>query len=82
MKAGDILVCKKDFIDGDDSAIWCSKNKSYTILCREYTKSFYIIDDEGDENYYILDEDILNKYFYTEKEIRKLKLDKLNEIRI
>lgn len=79
MKIGNKIYCIKDFIDLDKGDIWCSKDKSYTICCDNSSESFYIIDNQGDKNYYIIDVAIFNKYFHTEKELRKLKLEKLNE---
>lgn len=77
MKIGDKIYCKKTYIN--NGHVWVTENKVYTIFIGS-DSIFSIIDDERDENSVILEDDF-DIHFYVEKEIRKLKLEKLYENR-
>lgn len=88
MKVGDRLYCYKDLINSD------VEGKRHIFVVGEYyelnfindkeVRVVYCYDDYWDYFWFYLDysDTILNKlgdYFYTEKELRKLKLEKLNK---
>lgn len=77
MKVGDKLFCKKTFY-GNYSDKWISEGKTYTVLYNDKAKRYYILDDSVDINESVLTNPFLDKYFLTNKEIRKMKLNKLN----
>ena len=86
MKVGDKVLCKKAFsISGFN--IHFTEGKYYYIhrVESDYNiSSFYILGDGGIECDFEFDEDNTYKFsehFYTGKELRKLKLDKINECR-
>lgn len=89
MKSGDCFICKKGLIDNDRGDILI-KNKKYKIsqtgivnsrhnnpciqMNTEYTyDSYFFLENRNLKHYdkYFYD------YFYTEKELRKLKLKKI-----
>lgn len=87
MKVGDKVLCKKDY----KTYGFCinTKGQLYTILTLSKTditvSTNYTDDSLRDKNFFMLyDEESgdegrfsFNYYFYTQKEYRKLKLDKL-----
>lgn len=84
MKHGDKIYCKKTYeIKSSEflniTRTWFIIDKQYIIQCNKLTNEYFIIDEEGDKNYVILNEQF-DKYFYTEKEYRKIKLEKIYEI--
>ena len=79
-KVGDRLLCK---VDDDNS----TKDKYYIIIDKitfkdmSFSECVYITNNKGDRDvYFILSDWEINNYFYTEKEIRLMKLEKLNGI--
>lgn len=78
MKVGDIVYCKKTYHKKQSMSIWVTKNRNYTVILDKH-QSFCIIDDEGDENSVILDK-YFNEHFYSEKQLRKMKLEKLKSL--
>lgn len=75
MKTGDKLCCKRDFILGRNK--WITKGKTYSIFYNEQSDAWYIIDDQKEVNEYLMSD--IETYFYTKKELRKMKIEKLNE---
>ena len=71
MKVGDKIYCYKQNIG---LSKWITEGKEY-ILLEVFSKYFTIIDDEVDKNVMVHFE----KHFFTEKQYRKLKLNKINE---
>ena len=76
MKVGDKLYCKRTYIN-DYVHIWVTKNKNYTVILDKH-QALCIIDDEGDENSVMLNE-YFNDHFCSEKQLRKMKLEKLSK---
>lgn len=88
MKEGDFAYCKKEYIN--EGKIVFKKNKPYLIFliddtddieiwlyCEEYTMPHgYCGFIKNGELYN--DFDYFDNYFYTEKELRRIKLEKLN----
>ena len=77
MKVGDKLFCKKTFY-GNHKQMWVSIGNTYSVLYNDNSRAYYIIDNQGDVNESILTNPFLDKYFMNKKEIRKMKLNKLN----
>lgn len=93
MKVGDKLLCKKDkwdvidwYPDGDEKLGYIIlKGKFYVVTYLiqkmdlykdlwEITSELYVIPEQ------VYSEEEIEEYFYTEKEVRKLKLDKLKNV--
>ena len=87
LKVGDKLLCIQDHIN---NKISISKDQEYEIV--EITLNYWEeLDNDDDEVcYYIYDDNYssieinidedMNKYFYTKQDIRKIKIEKLNNI--
>jgi len=87
MKAGDKVFCIKDKIIQNNIYVLknnfyivlrCNSTLIYTTTENQYGAEYYIWYVESDE-YKNNDDRIFSDYFITEKESRKLKLQKLNE---
>ena len=89
MKVGDVLICKKRVEIGQNWSSWdrhvilvhpnqkvtvASLHSSFlvTLIYNKYNDSF-VMSSIGKINFY----DYIWDYFYTEKELRKMKLEKL-----
>jgi hypothetical protein len=80
MKIGDVLIAKKTiFMDSDPNCPALIKNKAYTILKinnhNPFDKLFFIKSEYAPIHQW--HERNLQKFFYTTKEIRQLKLQKI-----
>lgn len=76
---GDFIYCHTTIGSMIVSSTWFTKGKKYKIIKGVDDDYIRMIDDEGDNN----DIPIIKiyEYFYSKKEIRKQKLDKINESR-
>jgi len=80
MKAGDKLYCKKTYYATNQfntTEEWVTKGKTYKVVIEDDFCIFSIIDNDGEYNNTLTIPKILNEYFYTQKELRKLKLQKI-----
>ena len=84
MKAGDNVICIKDVFDNYSKINKFIKNKKYKIKYIEDTlenngtiNSFYITNERNSTSGFH-GREIFDKYFITEKELRNLKLQKIN----
>jgi len=71
-KIGDMLLCKKDYIN---DLISFRKGKEY-----EVTERFYFIKDDNCNKIEVRHETDLNEFFCSKKDIRKMKIEKLEDI--
>ena len=76
-KKGDILIANDDYYRRINARDIFYKHKMYIVLDNS-DLGFYIEAETGKE-WILYHELTLKNYFYTEKEYRKLKLDKINE---
>lgn len=76
---GDFIYCHTTIESMKVSSTWFTEGKEYKIIKGVDYDYIRMIDDEGDEN----DTHIKKLYenFYSKKELRKHKLDKINESR-
>ena len=77
LKIGDRLLCKRD-----TDYLGKVKDKYYTITDIADNKVYF--SDIGNIKVYFFDDDddfYIWKYFYTPQEVRKLKLEKLNDVK-
>jgi hypothetical protein len=85
MKVGDIIICKKPCYMSHNDERATTINKSYKIDSIDDYDTLFITDDiDQCHGFYYLDsnnESYYGKWFYTQKELRNLKLKKLNESR-
>ncbi len=84
-KNGDFILCKKNFITKYDNRIYYKKDKSYRLELGRNNYEFLIVNSEYLITNFYFDirkgkSNSLSKYFITEKDIRKEKLKKINEI--
>ena len=86
MKVGDKVICKKSLKKGDARIKMCKNYiiENYIIL---YQGKLIYIKIDGMNFHIIQDSNIgvsgskdFSNYFYTEKEARKLKLEKINDL--
>lgn len=87
MKVGDKLLCKvgynDDFIKGKLYEIYDIYDDNHIIICGENENKYTYIDDsfifylDGCKNKFANSLGLYN-YFYTDKELRKMKLNKLS----
>ena len=85
MKSGDKLYCKKELYVAN-FGICFTLDKCYKVASVDVCYLF-IQDNDGDNLLFYFYKDkvsdrVCNDYFYTEQELRKLKLDRLNEERM
>ena len=82
LKVGNKLCCKNSVIT-PDGKIHFVKNKSYEIKKIKYHTAghitYYIFQSEYSDNSHMPVEQI-DYFFYSKKELRKVKLDKVNDI--
>jgi len=83
-KVGDKLVCRENFGDCMDTIIWYKKHNSYEIndirnnwFEENKTAYFISINDSSDLEFEYSE---LLKHFYIPSELRRKKLDIINEI--
>lgn len=76
---GDFIYCHTTIGSMIVTSTWFTEGKEYKIIKGVDDNYIRMIDDEGDENDIPLKN--LYKNFYSKKEIRKLKIDKINESR-
>lgn len=81
IKVGDKLICKKDF---NILNISLTERIEYTIISiriiHDYVgeyEYYYTISDNNHKDMTIADEEDLYTYFYSDKEVRKMKLKRL-----
>lgn len=79
MREGSKIYCKKTIIDRDCVTV-ISENEWYYLKYRNEQLSHNNISrTENGKVMLILDDNDFGEYFYTEKELRKLKLEQINE---
>ena len=83
MKIGDKLICKEDFSYSKGKFYFSFKKgidylvtSAYYVSSENYSYVQFFGDSYG--AYCNLREETCEKYFYTKREVRKLKLEKLN----
>jgi hypothetical protein len=81
MKKGDTLYCKVDYIFGLKRLN--TKNVDYKIVDIfqrfDIKHTQYLVSNDNGDLPCIFYKEEIDKYFYTEKEVRKIKLEKLND---
>lgn len=71
------VLCKKNFIGGNETGtLYFKKNNYYDCDDRKL-----LIFDYNNRNSHLFPISVFMRYFYTEQEIRKQKLEKINENR-
>lgn len=83
---GDIVMCKKSF-EYIESKVFMFNQGIYYLITDMYNyskvgdNSAYVqLYVESDRDYCNLPKEIYEKHFFTKRELRKLKLEKINEI--
>lgn len=81
LNVGEILMCIKDhyhhlFEDGD---LWLKKNNTYKILELNIGENSFLIIDEMKQKLSFDAMYLFDEYFIPVKELRKLKIKKINE---
>jgi len=84
-KIGDMLLCKKDYIN---DLISFRKGKEYEVteillnawIVMKGEERFYFIKDDNCNKIEVRHETDLNEFFCSKKDIRKMKIEKLEDI--
>ena len=82
LKEGDKVLCKKDYGNFLNTFPYFERGKTYTIYFKglhqsEYCEIFFKIEND---RYKFIKNNNFDEYFYTKEEIRKMKLEKLNNV--